>query len=133
MTVGHAKTAAHGGSNGHGNSVLISGYVAPLTELVADLIHGQHGKVAEHKFENRPVPVHGSSHGHTRNGILGNGGVQHPFFAKFFHQTGGLPKNTEPNILSKHENTRVPPHLLGHGLINRLQKADCLSHYNTPF
>ena len=116
------RRRAVGAAKHDGAGLLATGHVKRLGRRIDDVVDGLHGEVHGHELDDGLEAGIAGTAGQTGEAHLGDGGVDHPLGAEFVQQSladliGALILG---HFLAQQEHGRVDPHLLGHGVAQRL-------------
>src|SRR5689334_13706116 len=117
MLGGNSGGSAIGAAKHDGAAHLATGHVKRLGGGVDDLVHGMHGEIEGHEFDDGLEAGKGGTGGDAGEAVFGNGCIDHPLWPKFFEHAladlvGAL---VFTHFLTHQEHVLVAAHFLGHG------------------
>src|SRR5438445_3992416 len=107
--------------------------LAVLSELGSDLVEALGAETQKLYLRHRHHPRQGETERRADDAGLGEWGVDHPSSAEALHQPARGPKDAAQlaNIEPEHHHARVAFHLLGKGVVDRLDDV-ALRHLLLP-
>ena len=104
-------------------------HVERLGRRVDDLVHGLHGEVEGHEFDDRLQAAERRADAEPCEAVLGDRGVDHPLGAEFLQQalTDLVGALVLGDFLAHQVDPLVAAHFLGHGVAQRI--ADGEAHH----
>ena len=111
-----------GAAKHDGGAHLSARHVQGLGRGIDDLVHGLHGEVEGHELDDGSEAGEGGADPEPGETVFGDRRVDDPFVAEFLEQpladlVGALVLG---HLLADEEDALVAPHLLGHGVTERL-------------
>ena len=115
---GRAVRSAEHDRGGH----LAARHVAGLGGGIDDLVHRLHGEVERHELDDGLQPRERRADAEAGKSMLGDRRVDHAMRAEFLQQPLGdlVGALIFGDLFAHHEHGRIAPHLLGHGVAQRL-------------
>ena len=121
MLGGNAPPRPALGPENHRHGGLAAEHVAVLPGLVDELVHGDGHEIEVHDLGHRAHAGHRRPDGRSGDGRLTDGRVADAILAELVQQATGRPVRpaVDGHVLTHDEDSRVAPHLLGDGLLDR--------------
>src|SRR4029453_9727531 len=137
MMCRHAPTIVERQAVDDGQIHLSPEHIAHFGRLAHQGVHG-HPRETERAFDNRSRTDCCCSHRGTKEGVFREWTIPHPLLTELCSQPTRGAIDSALDVLPHDEYSLIAPHLLAHGLVQRLSHSDlpclylCLCHTPPP-